>query len=203
MPMAREQLRQATHQRVLQAAERLFQDRGFAATTVRDIAAAADVSVGTVMSVGDKRSLLVQVFDSKISAEHEQRPDVSGGHGDDSTCADRLELLVRPFVVLFTDRPEVARIYASILVSGAHSSALFSELAEHLTEEFEAAVAGRECVPQAEARPLAQALYAAYVGTLFTWSGLGLSDPEGLSQRLRSTFRSICRCEGGSGDPVA
>ena len=100
MPMAREQLRQATHQRVLQAAERLFQDRGFAATTVRDIAAAADVSVGTVISVGDKRSLLVQVFDSKISAEHEQRPDVSGGHGDDSTCADRLELLVRPFVVV-------------------------------------------------------------------------------------------------------
>ena len=43
--------RRDTEARVLERAERLFVRRGYAATSVRDIAAEAGVSVGTVVSL--------------------------------------------------------------------------------------------------------------------------------------------------------
>ena len=78
--------RQATESRVLNEARRLFEQRGFTATTIRDIAHAAGVSVGTVMAAGDKPALLVQVFDDLIAAEHATRsaPPTAG------TCVDRI-----------------------------------------------------------------------------------------------------------------
>ncbi|QRX90089.1 TetR family transcriptional regulator [Streptomyces noursei] len=60
---------------MLSAAERLFRDQGFGATTVRQIATDAAVSTGTVMSVGDKDALLVAIFDSWIDAVHRARTD--------------------------------------------------------------------------------------------------------------------------------
>lgn len=195
MPMTREQLREATRQRVLHAADILFQDRGYGPTTVRDIATAAEVSVGTVMAAGDKSSLLVQVFDEMVSAVHEQRRDIDAATQRASTCVDRLELLVRPFIALFAGSPDLARTYASILVSGAHSSALLTELAESLIWEFEATIAARGCVVGHEARSTAQALHAAYVGALFSWSASGVSKTAEITQRLRGLFDSIVRCE--------
>ena len=52
----------------------------------------------------------------------------------------RLSVLVQPFVAMFTGRPELARLYASILVSGTQSSSLFTELAARLVDEFAAAI---------------------------------------------------------------
>lgn len=193
----REQLKQATQFRVLEAASRLFQERGFAATTVRDIAEAAGVSAGTVMAVGDKNALLVQVVDTMVADEHARRagidPRPTGDAAD--TCVKRLGVLVQPFVAMFTSSPELARSYASILVSGTHSSSLFTELAARLVEEFAAAVTEHGCTSEADAPAKAQALYAAYVGTLFTWSALGLVDPSGLTSSLRTSFAAISICK--------
>ncbi|MBX7555517.1 TetR/AcrR family transcriptional regulator [Streptomyces sp. tea 10] len=193
----RGQLKQATQLRVLEAASRLFQERGFTATTVRDIAEAADVSAGTVMTVGDKNALLVRVFDAMVAGEHARRADVcpqSAGDAPD-TCVRRLSVLVQPFVAMFTGRPELARLYASILVSGTQSSSLFTELAARLVDEFAAAITEHGCTSQADAPAKAQALYAAYVGTLFTWSALGLIDPSGLTNNLGTSFAAICTCK--------
>jgi AcrR family transcriptional regulator len=206
MAPTREELTQATRSRVLDVAGRQFQEHGFAATTVRDVAAAAGVSVGTVMAVGDKSALLVQVFDSLIAAEHDRRissvpstasaaGDGAGGGPDAGTCADRAGALVQPFVALFTGSPELSRTYASILVSGAHASTLFTDLAAQLTDEFAAAITLRGCTAQAEAPVRAQALHAAYVGTLFTWSTRGTDDPSGLTDRLRAVFAAVCACK--------
>lgn len=46
-------------ERVMRAAWELFRTQGFAATSVREIAAAAHVSVGTVAAVGDKSALFL------------------------------------------------------------------------------------------------------------------------------------------------
>lgn len=54
----RSELREATRLRVLDSARRLFEARGFNATTVRAIAADAGVSAGTVMTVGDRKSVV-------------------------------------------------------------------------------------------------------------------------------------------------
>lgn len=206
MAPTRQELRQATRSRVLDVAGRQFQENGFAATTVRDVAASAGVSVGTVMAVGDKNGLLVQVFDALIAAEHDRRSgsvpatasaagDSTGGGPDAGTCADRVGALVQPFVALFTATPELSRTYASILVSGAHTSTLFTDLAAQLTEEFARAISLHGCTTQAEAPARAQALHAAYVGTLFTWSTRGTDDPSGLTDGLRAVFAAVCTCK--------
>ncbi|WP_285725096.1 TetR/AcrR family transcriptional regulator [Psychromicrobium xiongbiense] len=197
MVTAREQLKHATQQRVIAAAGQLFDQRGFAETTVRDIAEASNVSTGSVMAVGDKNTLLIRVFDTMIAAEHAQRrgTKVSSTAVDGHTCVDRLTSLTQPFVALFTESPELARSYASILVSGTHTSLLFADLAAQLVEEFRAAVTLHGCTSEGDAPATASALYFAYVGTLFTWSARGPADPSELTASLRTTFTAICTCK--------
>jgi len=198
MPPTREQLKHATQQRVVDTAGRLFRERGFAETTVRDIAEASGVSAGTVMAVGDKNALLVSVFDSMVAAEHGQRAVSEVVESTDTgrgTCSGRLLALVTPFVTLFTNSPVLARSYASILVSGTHESLLFTGLAARLNEEFRAAITVHGCTAQADTPVVAGALYFAYIGTLFTWSARGSSDPEELLSSLQATFTTICTCK--------
>lgn len=197
MPSTREQLRQATRRRVVDTAGRLFRERGFATTTIRDIAEASGVSVGTVMAAGDKNSLLVQVFDELITAEHVRRGDADAipEPGAGSSCVDRVMELVRPFVTLFTGRLDLARAYASILVSGDHESALFAGLAERLVEEIRETITRHGCTPAEDAAAKAEAFYLAYVGALFTWSARSTADPTALDDGLRTTFTAICTCE--------
>lgn len=186
MPPLRTEKRQATEARVLNEARRLFEQRGFAATTIRDIAQASDVSVGTVMAAGDKPALLVHVFDDLIAAEHDARsaPPTAG------TCVDRILSIVDPFVTIFTDRQGLARAYASILVSGTHSSTLFTKLAARLVDEIRVAL--EDSSSAVEKQATANAAYFAYVGTLFSWSARPDADPAELTTSLRATFTAIC-----------
>ena len=60
----RERRAQLTHDEILQAARRLFAERGYARTSVRDIAQAAGVSAQTVYdSVGSKQTLVARLND--------------------------------------------------------------------------------------------------------------------------------------------
>ena len=62
-PSARERGRQARHDRILEAASRLFADAGFAKTSVDEVASAAGVSKGLVYDHYDsKEELLAAVF---------------------------------------------------------------------------------------------------------------------------------------------
>lgn len=190
----RDELRRETHAKVLAIADRLFQERGFAATTIRDIATAADVSVGTVMAVGDKNRLLVSVFDRLIERVHEDRstPNAQALPAGSATCADEVMALLNPFVGLFASRPELARRYASILVAGDHESAVFTELAASLIAELRAAISQSGGVSEADAAPLANAIHLAYLGTLFTWSAGASDDAAALGRSLHDTIAAIC-----------
>ena len=70
----REQARQ-TRRAVLDAAHRLFLDQGYAATTVPQVAAEADVSVETVYKAfGNKPGLVKAVFDVAVMGDDEPIP---------------------------------------------------------------------------------------------------------------------------------
>src|SRR4029078_4494055 len=64
MSSLRERTAELTRNEILQAARRLFAERGYSRTSVRDIAGAAGVSAQTVYdSVGSKRSVVGRVTD--------------------------------------------------------------------------------------------------------------------------------------------
>ena len=70
-PSLRERRAQLTKDEILRAARRLFAERGYARTSVRDIAQAAGVSAQTVYdSVGPKQALVAQLNDL-VDAEAE------------------------------------------------------------------------------------------------------------------------------------
>jgi AcrR family transcriptional regulator len=68
-PLRAEQARH-TRRRMVEAAQRLFLDRGYAATSVEAIAAAASVSQDTVYSTfGSKRNLLKELMDAVVGGD--------------------------------------------------------------------------------------------------------------------------------------
>ena len=173
---SREELRQATHEQVMAAAEELFGQRGFKRTTIRDIAEFAGVSVGTVMGVGDKNALLVAMFDRAISEMH-QRPSATPQESDaDASKAPLEEIMgtIQPFLSLFAAHMDLARDYGAILMSGNHTSVVFDELAGTLTTEIER-ILEESGLLSAHVPVAAKTIYLAYLGTIFAWAGSGSS----------------------------
>jgi len=187
----RSELRDSTHRRVLTAADQLFRQRGFDATTIRDIAEVSGVSVGSVMASGDKNALLVQVFDSLIEDGH-ARPAAEADPPD--SCARRILQLVQPFVTLFAERQDLSRTYAAIQVSGRQASPLFTQLAALLIDEIASTLAQHGCTPSDAIDGTARAIYFAYIGTLFSWSARDTIVEAELLDSLHLTFASICTC---------
>jgi AcrR family transcriptional regulator len=61
-----------TRRRVLDAAGRLFQERGYPRTTIADVATAAEVAADTVLHLfGSKRGLLKEVMDVVVGGDDE------------------------------------------------------------------------------------------------------------------------------------
>ena len=188
--------RNETRRAVLDAADRLFHERGFQATTVRDIARKAGVSTGTVMSVGDKEALLVELFDGLI-AERQAQADVQNYAVDARSGADAVAV-VEPFAALFDERRSLAQAYASILVSGRHTSVVFTDLAQRLTAVFQQVITVCGCSNASEAVKRAEALHAAYIGSLFIWAATPETSAQQFLTQLRDIFAAICPHTGGN-----
>ncbi|MEU7020656.1 TetR/AcrR family transcriptional regulator [Streptomyces sp. NPDC046203] len=195
--------REATRQKVLAAAERLFHEQGFGATTVRQIAAEAAVSTGTVMSVGDKEALLVAIFDHWIDDVHRARSATGAGTDTGAPAAgppapgDPVEAamaLFEPFIRYFAQDRELSREYAAVIVRGQRESVIFQNLALSLITEIEAVLTppGR---PAADAGPGARVVYFAYLGLLMTFAN-GALDEHDARDRLREVIEFAIAREG-------
>lgn len=113
-PGRREQRTRETRRRIVAAAHELFVERGYAATTVQQIADRADVAWQTVYSVfGSKPAILSAVFDVAVAGDDEPVP-----------------LPERPFVraIGAAQKPsEKARIFAEHLrAAGARTAGVLS-----------------------------------------------------------------------------
>lgn len=176
---SRSEAKAGTRARVLAAADRSFREKGFAGTTIRAVAAAADVSVGTVMAVGDKDALLIAIVDDWIAAVHAGRERAAPlpPLGRDEAIA-RLVAVVEPFVTYFNADGDLSREYAAVLARGRHRSGTFGGLADELREDFAhvfRAAGHRD--PGAAARTL----YFVYIGLLFATSGGAVTQAEAAS----------------------
>lgn len=105
--LRRERNKQAKLDRIKEAAWTLFVERGFAATTLRDIAAQADVSTGTVfLYVNDKADLLLMVFSEAIAAK---ATDVFQSQRLGGPLNEVLLSVFTPFLNLYRPYPGLAR----------------------------------------------------------------------------------------------
>ncbi|MEV6071450.1 TetR/AcrR family transcriptional regulator [Nocardia sp. NPDC052001] len=182
---SRSEQQAATRQKVLAAAEQLFRTQGFKATTIRQIAAEANVSTGTVMAVGGKDTLLVSIFDTWITSVHNDRHTELAPSTTTATTEDVLKLFV-PFVGYFALDPELSREYTAILVRGNHESVIFRDLALALLAELETVLA-RSPLPRSQVGPGARTIYLAYLGLLMTASSGAITMPDAADQ-LRQTI---------------
>lgn len=182
----RAELRQITHDKVTTAAEQLFREHGFTATTVRDIAAAAGVSVGSVMAIGDKRALLVSLFDRAIADVHRRRSSSNAPPPTGGNVVDHVVELISPFLDVFAADVELAREYGAVLMSGNHGSTVFHGLGEMLVRDIET-ILRADGMNEADTPRAARTIYMSYLGAIFAWAASGTPDA---SESLE-TFRSI------------
>lgn len=164
--------RHHTQRHVIAVADRLFREHGFASTSIRQIALEANVSTGTVMSVGDKSSLLAAVFEASIAqmqSERASQPDTAQ-IPDAASTPERITARLRPFLELFAHDQELSREYAAVLVRGTHETGIFTQMADELTaaiaSDFETSSMTAE-----RASAASRAVYFAYLGVLFAWAG--------------------------------
>ena len=183
---SRSQARDASRVKVLSAAEELFVRRGFAPTTIRQIAESAAVSVGTVMAVADKNGLLVEIFDRKIAGIQTQP---SGPPIVPDPAAEIIDML-GSFVRFFAAQPDLARAYTAILVGGKHPSIIFAELSGVLIGQVSDVLtrAGRSAT---DASATARIMHRAYLGEVFIWAGQGDPNPDSTLTELEKTVRYL------------
>ena len=111
--LQREKQAEATRNAVLNAADQLFRDKGWAATTIAAIAKGAEVSPETVYSrFGNKRTIAHQLVIRAMRGDHQQTPMMqqeqrtkvlqmtNGGKIIDAFVADLCGLLTRTALIL-------------------------------------------------------------------------------------------------------
>ncbi|WP_231965861.1 TetR/AcrR family transcriptional regulator [Mycobacterium sp. E802] len=185
---SRAEQRDATQRKVLVAAEKLFRKQGFESTTVRQIAADAGVSSGTVMSVGDKDGLLVAVFDDRIAAVHANRKGLARKPSH-ANAPRAIAKLFDPFLAYFAEDPALSRRYASIIVRGGHTSSIFGDLAEILVGEIESALLQVGLGEPGAARS-ARTIYFAYLGIVLSGSNQALEN-RSVPDQLRDVIECV------------
>lgn len=185
--------REATRRKVLSSAEKLFREQGFGASTIRQIATDAEVSTGTVMSVGDKDTLLIAIFDTWIATVHHNR---EGQHEQGEVTAlsptaavEQVMNLVEPFITYFALDLDLSREYAAVIVRGTHDSDVFRALARALLTELESLLARTQLTATA-AGGGARTTYFAYLGILMT-VGNGALDQQAAIAQFQEVVRFV------------
>ena len=158
----------ATRARVLEAALASFRAKGYAATTLRDIAAEADVSLGlTYRYFRSKEDLVVALY-AEISEKVAAHPLPEG------TIGARFEALMdHKLRVLAPQKDAFGALLAAAVDPSSHASVLGESTArvrETMRGALGVVVRGATDAPDAEtAELLVLALYAAHFGLLLVW----------------------------------
>lgn len=165
---------------VHRAAAELFRTQGYDATTIRQIAGRAGVSTGTVMSAGDKATLLLEVITQSIDDL------MPAGVRTGAPAADLVWGCYEPYFSFYAANPELSRPYAAILLGSPDRQ--FPALGAQ-AKEFNALVAGQirasmPAVDSGSATATAEALFAVYIFSLVLWAS-GSADLGGATAVLR------------------
>jgi AcrR family transcriptional regulator len=191
----RKQAGEQRQSQVRSAAGELFRTRGFDATSVRDIAAAAGVSVGTVALAGDKATLFLDVMEENAFAL------VGGGLerlssepvGTEPLAAE-IWGVFEPSLTRIAENPELTRAYliAYLRADGAHATSAGQ------IDVICAGIAAR-CVQHSGGEPgpsealiAASAIYAVFFSATFALA-VGVESAGEMTQGLRDLITAQTR----------
>ena len=142
----------STKDRILHAAEELFAQQGFAATSLRQVTSRADVNIAAVnYHFGSKDNLVNEVFRRRMDEMSTQRLDALRKATSDGACGLEpiLAAFVEPALAMAQDRHGggafirvIARAYAE---SNDSLRKFLSDQYGHVLREFAKAIAA--CVP--------------------------------------------------------
>lgn len=176
-------------ERILQAAIRVFAEKGFYATRVSEIARAAGVADGTIyLYFKNKDAVLVSIFEERLRAL------IDLLRAELAAC-DGVEARIRRIVEVQLGLLEGQRDLAEVLtVNLRQSSMLLKQYATPLFREYLQVVADviadgqSRGVLRADLAPLtvARALWGALDGLALTWA-LGSADPASLRKAAQQT----------------
>jgi AcrR family transcriptional regulator len=169
-PGRRERNKEEKRARIFDAAERLFDELGFAGVTTQRIADEADVAAGTVFRYAStKAELLLMVSNARSRARIRE-----GVEGDDpeAPAVSRVVALVTPLILIGRDHDENTLAYQRELLFGEPGEryreeglALFGELRERmgavLTDAWERRCGTAAPDPAPAARALSATLHLA------------------------------------------
>lgn len=183
---------------VRSAAWELFRTRGFDATSVRDIAAAAGVSVGTVALAGDKATLFLDVMEENafalVGGALER---LNGEPVGKLSLAAEIWGVFEPSLTRIADNPELTRAYlvAYLRADNGHATSVGQ------VDVICAGIAAR-CVEHSGGDPgepgapaallAASAIYAVFFSAAFSLAG-GLGSAVEVAQWLREVITAQTR----------
>ena len=164
---------QETRRRILDVARQLFVESGFAATTMAEIASAADVSVETVYAgFGTKSNLLKVVWDVTIAGDDEPVPIMERPALRAVRAEPDPERALRRYAAFVAETAPRTFPVMSVVLLAAASDGSIAELAEELAGQrltgmaafaHQLAESGRLAISEADARDLLWTLNSAQV----------------------------------------
>ncbi len=164
----RQRQKEETRRIVRECAAELFEEKGFAKATMRELAARAGVGLGTIFKhFPDKGALLVATFREDIG-EVTQRSFETLPKAD---VTRQLLHLVRGLYTFYARRPALSRVLAreSVLMEGAAArdmQELLVDFLERVTKIFAAAAERGELAPDIDCRRATIALWSFYYAAL-------------------------------------
>ena len=164
--------RQDTRQLILDTALRLFEERGYAGTTMRAIAQEAGVTPSNAYYWFASKDELVQAFYLRIQTEHAEKAAAALAGGGSLT--DRLRAVEHAFLDVIADYHGFGSAFVSIAISPDSPSSPLSESSAPAREQSQAiyreVVAGAvPKVPEKVRDLLPELLWLCHLGITLFW----------------------------------
>ena len=202
MTPSRDEKKKITRKTILEAARACFEAEGYEATSVRDIASAAEVSAGSVIHhFGSKRELLYATLFEDLETTMREALSLCTS----PPLGAQLDAMTRHIFSYYLRRPRLSRVLLKeSLFAEEPWASRFREQTARLHGAVEAlagdAMRRGELSPVVDARMLAMAYVSFYYFALLAWAQGGHEDPARLvsvqmAQHLRGL--SSARTTGG------
>lgn len=170
--------REETRRRVLDVARAEFADKGYAAATMRSIAAAAGATAMTLYTYApSKAALFAAAWDDSIQQIYADYEQVVAGRG---SLAEEIDVLLDRSRELLRERPEHIRLVLRVLLDHQHPELVTADLRPRAALDFYGQLADRAVQRGEISRRDRERVMTFVVTLLWGMTTLTAFDPSGL-----------------------